>query len=285
MAGKKENPMRLDGKTILVTGAGRGLGWGIARAFGRAGASVCISDVNEPELARAAADLRGDDSRVLALPLDVADLAAFQATVAQVVQQWGRLDVLVHNAIYMPLITFEETSPEEWQRQIQVGLGGLFNATRAAWEVMKAQGGGHIMGVASGSSVRGYRRESAYCTIKHGQEGFMKALALEAAPYRIAINSLGPGKPVKPTRITWAELDALPPEVKAGWADPAELGRGFVWLACQPPERFSGYRFDAGVIADSIAREGSDFAFDPRKVTMYPEDFVARQAWYAGYKD
>ena len=113
----------------------------------------------------------------------------------------------------------------------------------------------------------------------------MKALALEAAPYRIAINSLGPGKPVKPTRITWAELDALPAEAKAGWADPAELGAGFVWLACQPPERFSGYRFDAGIIADTLAREGADFEFEPHKVTLYPEDFVARQAWYANYQD
>ena len=221
----------------------------------------------------------------MALPLDVADLAAFQAAVATVVRQWGRLDVLVHNAIYMPLITFEETAPETWWRQIRVGLGGLFNATRAAWEVMKAQGGGHIMGVASGSSMRGYRRESTYCTIKHGQEGFMKALALEAAPHRIAINSLGPGKPVKATRITWAELDALPAAAKAGWADPSELGLGFVWLACQPPDRFSGYRFDAGTIADTIAREGADFEFEPHKVTLYPEEFVARQTWYANYQD
>lgn len=277
--------MRAEGKTVLITGAARGVGWGIARAFGRAGAAVCITDINETELARAESDLRGDGSQVLVLPLDVADLAAFRATVAAVVRQWGRLDVLVHNAIYMPLITFAETLPETWWQQIQVGLGGLFNGTRAVWEVMQAQGGGHIMGVASGSSVRGYRRESIYCAIKHGQEGFIKALALEAAPSHIAVNSLGLGKPVKTTRITWDEFDALPAEVKAGWADPVNLGLGFVWLACQPTERFSGYRFDAGVIADTIAREGADFEFAPHKVTLYPEDFIARQTWYASYQD
>ncbi len=277
--------MRLDGKVAFITGAGRGLGWGIARAFGQAGASVCITDINEPELARAEADLRTDGSDVLALPLDVADSGRFTEVVDEATRRWGRLDVLVHAAIYMPLITFEEASPKSWWRQIDVGLGGLYNGTRAVWDIMKAQGGGHIMGIASGSSLRGFRRETAYCTIKHAQEGFIKALSLESASYRIAVNSVGPGKAIKPTRVTWDEFDAMPAAAKANWADPVSLGLAFVWLAAQPPERFSGYRFDAGTIADTIAREGPDFAFEPRKVTLYPEDFAARERWYANYED
>jgi NAD(P)-dependent dehydrogenase (short-subunit alcohol dehydrogenase family) len=124
-----------------------------------------------------------------------------------------------------------------------------------------------------------------YCTAKHGQEGFIKALTLEAAPDKIAINTIGPGKPIKTTRLTRAELAALPPETTAAWADPAELGRAFAWLASQPPERFSGLRFDAGPIVDTIAREGADFVFSPEKVTLYPDDFVARQHYYAHYTD
>jgi NAD(P)-dependent dehydrogenase (short-subunit alcohol dehydrogenase family) len=270
---------------VLVTGAGRGLGQGIAQAFGRAGARVCATDINAGELAQTAADLASDGSTAMTLPLDVSDLPAFEAAVEQVVARWGRLDVLVHNAIFMPLIRFEDTTPELWWQQIRVGLGGLYNGARAAWGVMKRQGGGHIMGIASGSSVRGYADEVTYCTIKHGQEGFVKALAIEAAHDRIAINTLGPGKPIKPTRITRAELAELPAEAKAGWADPIELGRGFVWLASQPPERFSGLRFDAGVIADTIAAEGFDFAFAPEKVTLYTDDFAARQQWYALYHE
>lgn len=275
----------LEGKVAFVTGAARGFGWGIARALGQAGAAVCISDISRDELNRAEADLRGDGSQVLSLPLDVADLAAFQSAVNRVVREWGRLDVLVQNAVYMPLIRLEDTSPGEWWRQLHVGLGGLFNATRAAWNVMKAQGGGHIIGIASGSSVRGYRDEVAYCTIKHGQEGFVKALALEAAPYNIAVNTVGPGKTIKPTRITWAELEAMPREARIGWADPVELGKAFVWLASQPPDRFSGLRFDAGPIADTIAQEGYNFEFAPEKVTLYVEDFVFRQQWHANYED
>jgi NAD(P)-dependent dehydrogenase (short-subunit alcohol dehydrogenase family) len=121
--------------------------------------------------------------------------------------------------------------------------------------------------------------------VKHAQEGFAKALALEAeadgAP--IAINTMGPGRPIKPTRMTWAELARVPEAEHAAWADPTELGRAFVWLACQPPARFSGLRFDAGPILDTIAREGPDFAFAPEKVTLFPDDLRAREAWRAAY--
>jgi len=277
--------MLLEGKVALVTGAARGLGWGIARALGRAGAKVCVSDVNDDELARSEADLQSDGSEVLSLYLDVSDLEAFCAAVDQVVARWGRLDAVVQNAVYMPLIRFENTSPELWWRQLHVSLGGMFNAVRASWDVMKAQGGGHVMGIASGSSVRGYKDEVTYCTGKHGQEGFIKALALEAAPYHIAINTVGPGKPIKPTDVTWAELDAMPAEQKAAWADPVVLGKAFVWLASQPPSRFSGLRFDAGPIADTIAAEGYDFEFAPEKVTLYADDLMARLAWQANYPD
>lgn len=277
--------MRLQEKVALVTGAGRGLGWGIARALGQAGARVCISDITDNELARSEADLRSDGSQVMALQLDVSNLAEFQSVVDNVMAQWGRLDIVVQNATFMPLLPFQDQSPEIWWRQLQVSLGGMYNAVRSSWNVMQAQGGGHIMGIASGSSLRGYKNEVAYCTGKHGQEGMIKALALELAPYKIAVNTVGPGKPIKTTRITWAEFDALPAEQKARWADPVELGKGFVWLASQPPERFSGLRFDAGPIADTIAREGWDFEFAPEKVTLYVQDFVARQEWMAHYTD
>jgi NAD(P)-dependent dehydrogenase (short-subunit alcohol dehydrogenase family) len=277
--------MLLKNKVAVVTGSGRGIGWGIARALGRAGAKVCISDINDDELARAARDVGSDGAEFMSLHLDVADLHAFQNAIQKIVERWGRLDVLVHNAIYMPLITFDETTPESWQQQIDVGLGGLFNGTYAVWEVMKHQGGGHIIGIASGSSFRGYKKEIAYCTIKHGLEGFFKSLSLEARQYNIALNTIGPGIRVKPTRITWAEYDQTRAEIKATWADPIELGKAWVWLAAQPPSRFSGYRFDAANLVKTITEEGYDFEFTPEKVTRYPDDFRARQEWYASYAE
>ena len=264
----------------LVTGAARGLGWGIARAFGIAGARVCVTDIDDAELARCARDLAADGTEFQAYRSDVADLAECKSVAKRIVDRWGRLDVVVHNAIYMPLVSFDATTPDEWSRQIDVGIGGLFNCTYACWNQMKAQGGGHIIGIASGSSIRGYKEEIAYCTIKHGIEGFVKALAIEAKPHNIALNTIGPGMRIKPTRMTWAEYDRAPAALRAGWADPVELGKAWVWLAAQPPSRFSGYRFDAANLVQTIAREGSDFEFAVEKVTRYPDDFRLRQERY-----
>ena len=271
------------GYVALVTGGARGLGWGIARALGQAGARICVTDLSDDELARCGRDLDADGTEFEVRRSDVADLADCQGVVQKVVSRWGRLDVVVHNAIYMPIIPFDATTPEEWSRQLNVGIGGLFNCCRAAWDQLRSQGGGHIIGIASGSSIRGYKEEVAYCTVKHGIEGFVKALALEAKPYNIAINTIGPGARIKPTRLTWAEHDATASDVKAAWADPVALGAAWTWLAAQPPARFSGYRFDAGRIIETIAREGADFEFAPDKVTLYPDDFRARQEWYDTY--
>ena len=273
------------GTVALVTGAARGLGWGIARAFGLAGARVCATDIHDDELGRCARDLAADGTEFLTFRSDVADLAECQRVVEGIAHRWGRLDVVVHNAIYMPLITFEATTPEEWSRQIGVGIGGLFNCTYAAWPRMKAQGGGHVIGIASGSSIRGYKEEIAYCTIKHGIEGFVKSLSLEARSHNIGLNTIGPGVPIKPTRVTWAEHDQAPAELRASWADPVALGKAWVWLAAQPPCRYSGYRFDAANLVETIAREGDDFEFTVEKVTRYPDDFRARQDWYSHYVD
>ena len=277
--------MDLSGKTALVTGAGRGFGWGIARALARAGAKVCVTDIDEENIKRTVGDIESEGGTAIGAVLDVSNLKSFQESIDDTVERWGSLDVLVHNAVYMPLIAFEDTSPESWWQQLNVSLGGLYNGTRAAWDIMKKQGGGHIMGIASGSSLRGYKEEVTYCTAKHGQEGFIKALALEAQPYNIALNTMGPGAPIKTTRLTWEELKQLPNEKKAEWVDPTELGKAFVWLAAQPPSRFSGLRFDAGTIVDTLEAEGSTFEVTPEKVTMYPDDFAARQAWLESYSD
>lgn len=271
--------MDLSNRVALVTGAGRGLGWGVANALGRAKAKVCVTDIDDGNIARCVRDIEEAGGEAWGRRLDVADAEDFERAADELLDRWGRVDILVHSAIYMPLVMFEDLTHDGWRRQLDVGLGGLFNGTKAVWDAMVAQGGGHVIGIASGSSLRGYREEVPYCTVKHGQEGFVKALALEADPKNIAINTMGPGKPIKTTRLTWDDLEAMPDEEKADWADPVQLGRAFVWLASQPPARFSGLRFDAGPIVDTIDREGERFELEPEKVTLYPEDFRERRAW------
>jgi NAD(P)-dependent dehydrogenase (short-subunit alcohol dehydrogenase family) len=282
--------MDMRGKVAWVTGAGRGLGWGVARAMAQAGAHVCMTDVNDDDLERAvagiadeAAERGGASGAVVGRHLDAADADDVERVLDEVLGRWGRIDAYVHAGVTMPLVRFDAMTPDAWQRVFDVGLGGLVHGARATRAAMRRQGGGHLIGVASGASLRGYHDEVAYCAMKHALEGFVKALALESAAERIAVNTIGPGKPIKPTRMTWAEAERVPAEVRSTWADLTALGRAFVWLACQPPERFSGLRFDAGPIVDTIEREGPGFEVVAEKVTLYPDDWRARLAWRAGY--
>lgn len=269
---------KLSGKVALVTGAGRGFGAGIAQGFARAGARVCITDIDRAELALARQEIAATGGEVLALTADVADFSQMSAAVDQVVAWWGRLDILVSNAATMPLVPFGATTPELWNLILGVNLTGIYNGVRAAWPHFVHQGGGHCIAIASGASVFGFVNEVAYCAAKHGLEGFTKALAMEAEPQNIAVNTMGPGKRIKPTSVTRAQAEAADPNERAAWVDPLELAPAFVWLASQPPQRFTGLRFDAGPLADTIAVEGYDFAFRPEKVTLYPADLVERLA-------
>jgi len=280
---------KLAGKVVLVTGAGRGLGWGIARTLARASAHVAVTDINLDNIKRTVADITNDDAatgNAWGYVLDTGDPSSIEASVQGVLERFGRLDAVIHCAVYMPLLRFTDTTPESFWKQLEVGVGGLFNLTKLALPHFTDAGqGGHIINIASGSSIRGYHDESTYCALKHAQEGWMKAVVLEWQHDNIpvGINSMGPGKPIKPTRMTWQELETLPEAEKAAWVNPMILGAGFVWLLSQPPERFRGLRFDAGVITDTLAQEGFDFEVTPEKVSMYPADFKERLEWMASY--
>jgi 3-oxoacyl-[acyl-carrier protein] reductase len=189
------------GRTVLVTGAARGIGRGIVSAFAGCGARVVATDVLEAELAEAAALATGaagaSGGSVLTRRLDVTDAAAVAACVREIENDAGRLDVLVHVAggvLGQSRKPIEEVTDAEWDAISDVNLKGLFHLCRAAAPGMKAARGGRIVAVSSraglGVSLTGIQ---AYGTAKAAQLGLVRQLAVELGPHGVTVNAVAPG--------------------------------------------------------------------------------------------
>jgi 3-oxoacyl-[acyl-carrier protein] reductase len=180
---------RLSGRTALVIGAARGIGAGIAERFAEEGAGIVIADSLEAEGTATAKRLNG---RFVAV--DVSAKASVEAAVAEAVNAYGGLDILVQNAGIYPWTLIENIEPEEWDQVLAVNLKGTFVAARAALPAMRARGGGRMIFT---SSITGPRVTSPghghYAASKAGINGFIKSAALEFAGDKITVNGLEPG--------------------------------------------------------------------------------------------
>ena len=176
---------------IAVTGAGAGIGQGIAQAFHDAGARVALGDVREAPLKRAAAAL-GD--RVFSQVVDVRDEASVAAFFAATEKQLGGVTVLVANAGIYPNTPVVDMDVEEWDRVMEVNVRGVFLTCRAAARSMRARGTpGKIITISSGAYASGRPGAAHYCASKAAVVMFTKVLALELAASRINVNCIAPG--------------------------------------------------------------------------------------------
>jgi NAD(P)-dependent dehydrogenase (short-subunit alcohol dehydrogenase family) len=210
----------LEGRTALVTGAGRGVGKGIALALGQAGCSVAVNYVELPEQAEATAtELRAVGVDAFTVRADVGAPAEVTTMLDRVVTRFGHLDALVNNAgiqTWGPLI---DVDPEDWDRVLRTNLTGCFLCTQAAARHMRTQGGGAIVNIGSGSNKLPFKRLVAYTASKGGIEMFTKVAAVELGPYGIRVNCVAPGAiEVERTR----EED---PEYGKTWGSVTPLGR------------------------------------------------------------
>jgi 3-oxoacyl-[acyl-carrier protein] reductase len=208
----------LSGKVALVTGGSRGLGRADALTLARAGADVVIADIlveSDPssevaerygmlaQAARAqdlvfteqtAAEIQGLGRRAAAIQLDVTERERVDAVVARVLEEFGRLDVLVNNAGTLDhLARFESQSPELWERDLRVNLTGAFNCSQAVWPHMVERGYGRIVNMASVAGTLGGFGQASYSVTKAGLLGLTKTLALEGARHGITCNAIVPG--------------------------------------------------------------------------------------------
>ena len=183
----------LDGKTVVVTGAGGALGRAYALAIAQAGAAVTVSDVRR-NAAIATADAIGKvGGKGLAVETDVTDAAAIERLLDRAETELGPLDVLVNVAGMYPRSLVAEMSELEWDQVMQVNLTSVFLCTRAALRRMLPRRRGVILSVASGTGVRGVARGAHYAASKAGIIAFKRSMALELKDSGVRINCIGPG--------------------------------------------------------------------------------------------
>ncbi len=200
----------LSGKVALVTGAGSGIGRGVAMTLGKAGAAIGALDRNAAAAEAVAAELRASGVQAIAVVADVADIAMVEAAFAKVVAEFGDIDILFNNAGIDNSVDLVDMSPEVWDEMIRVNLRSLFVCTRAVLPAMKRKGWGRIVNTASQSAYKGAPGMVHYCATKAGVLGFTRALAYEVIGDGITVNAIAPGPIDTPIK------DTLPPEwVKA----------------------------------------------------------------------
>lgn len=183
------------GKTVLVTGGGAGIGRATAEAFGHAGASVVVAEINEERAADVRAALAGAGVEALVSVTDVTNRAAVDALFQQIDARFGGLDVVVNNVgDFLGIIKpFEFYTDEDIDQVYAVNLKSVMLVSRAAIPLLRKRGpGGSIISVSSIEAFRGIPNTVVYSAMKHGITGFTRSLALELGPEGIRVNAIAP---------------------------------------------------------------------------------------------
>jgi glucose 1-dehydrogenase len=244
----------LMGQTALVTGAASGIGAGVARALGAAGASVVVNYVTNPDAAEAVAtDIRAKGTEALALQADVSNEAEVQEMFAKAIARLGAIDILVNNAGLQQDAPFTDMTLGQWNKVIGVNLTAMFLCAREAAREMIRRGvradvsraAGKIVCISSVHEMIPWAGHVNYAASKGGVRTFMQSLAQELAPHRIRVNSVAPGAIQTPiNRAAWETPEALAsllrliPYGRIG--QPDDIGRVVAWLVSDDADYIHG---------------------------------------------
>ena len=246
--------MRLAGKTVIVTGGGRGIGEAIAMALAKEGCSVAVTGRTMSYLEKVAGEIQklGRDS--LPIVCDVSDPTSVTELFREVYEQWGKLDILVNNAGESQSELLARLSLETWNRMLAINLTGTFLCSQEALRLMLPRGSGRIINIASSVAKIGYRYAGAYSAAKHGVLGLTRTMALETATSGLTVNAVCPGwveteMSEKAVRTISTKTQSSPDKVREFLAaespqkriiQPEEIAFATVWLACDGARGITG---------------------------------------------
>lgn len=180
-------------KVVFITGAASGIGYEISRDFAEAGAKIVLTDINEEAVKSAADALEKDGHECIGIRCDVTSEEEIIGAINQAVETFGTLDILINNAGMQYISPIEEFPTEKYELLIKIMLVAPFIATKHVFPVMKKQGYGRIINMASINGLVGFAGKAAYNSAKHGVIGLTKVAALEGAEHGITVNAMCPG--------------------------------------------------------------------------------------------
>jgi meso-butanediol dehydrogenase / (S,S)-butanediol dehydrogenase / diacetyl reductase len=197
--------MSVNGKTCVVTGAGRGMGKAIGLALAKDGAKVVFADINATEAENSANEARKNGAKALGVHVDVGDRKQVKQMISRTVAEFGRLDVVFNNAGINKIQPFMETTEENWDRIMRVNaLGVLIGMQEAARQMITQGGGGKIINTASIAGRQGYPNIAPYCASKFAVISLTQSAARELAKHKITVNGFAPGVVDTPL---WEQID------------------------------------------------------------------------------
>lgn len=243
----------LDGKVVLVTGAGSGIGEACARRAAAGGARVAVADIDLEAAERVASEIGGDARGIKA---DVGEEDSVAEMVASVVEHFERLDGAINNAgVGGQHFAVGDYPLDDWRRVMRVNLDGVFLCVREEVRAMRNNGGGSIVNMASVLAAAGYPEQVAYVTSKHALVGLTRVAALDHASDGIRVNAVGPAfilTPLSEQTMTPEAIAAVAPMHALGrWGRPEEVAEMTNWLLSDAASFATAtfYPLDGGMLA------------------------------------
>jgi meso-butanediol dehydrogenase/(S,S)-butanediol dehydrogenase/diacetyl reductase len=243
---------RFEGKVVVITGASRGIGEGIALRFAEEGANVVVA-ANEDRVNDVVKKIEAMGRKALPYVLDVTKIDEVRALYAKTMEVFGRVDVSIQNAGVITIKNFDKLTEQEWDLVMDVNTKGVFLCCQEAAKIMVKQGSGKLINTASGQSREGFIYTPHYAASKMGVMGITQSLAKELAPFGITVNAFAPGIIYSEmwdyNDRVWGQMlgDYAPGELMAEWVSGIPMGR-----AGQPEDVAGLVAFLASADADYI---------------------------------